>query len=263
MKHTQLIEVKPHSLAKYNIVRKYINACYLFDQKYHNVAYIDTHGGSGKIKLNGDIRDGSPLLASKIEHSHIIEIDPQRVKLLKKYFHGNKNIKVHLGDCNQLISSVLDSIPERRFIMAFVDPEGFVYKRIPQLLASTLEQIGLRSKSEVLVNFMVGPLLRMLPGIKEGKIPDYVTPLVGTDDWKWYRKRDNLPQHLIFHDLFIENVIAPHYKYITTFLVYTEKKSLQYSLIHATNNQTGNKIMSNIFTCEQELSKNHTLRSWI
>ena len=160
--------IKEHTLLKkYTILRKYLDACIVFHKKYHNFAYIDTHGGSGKVIFKGELEDGSPLIAAKAAEGfpcYIVEIDDERFNLLKKSTEGLRNVTLFHGDCNEVINDILSEIPRWKvFVFCFLDPEGLVYQgkfkgqviKRPQLTWETVVKIGKFPRTEVLINFPV------------------------------------------------------------------------------------------------------------
>lgn len=124
------IEIEPHTLHKYNILKKYLDVCKIFDKHYSNFVYVDTHGGSGKVCFKRKKEkwvNGSPLIAANWTPSfpcHIVEINPDRFQNLCKSTEGCKNVNTYHGDCNKLVDSILKRIPKgRKFVFCFVDPE--------------------------------------------------------------------------------------------------------------------------------------------
>lgn len=255
-------KIKGHTLIKHRIVGGYINACAIFDKRYHNAAYIDTHGGSGKVLnlTDGILIDGSPLLASKIGMCHIIEANKKRVNLLRRYTQNYENITIHNGDCNDLIFDVLETIPQQKFIFCLIDPNGFVFKKGKetkmQLRAETIDAIAKHPRTEMLLNFMVSGCLRIIPWILEKKIDDYVTPLFGTEKWKekWETLQNNeFKRYDTFKNLLIDERLRDYYDFIEWIPINAKNGVPIYYLIYATNNKIGYKIMQNIFEKEKKI----------
>lgn len=123
------MEIEPHTLHKYSILKKYLKVCEKFDKLYSNFVYVDTHGGSGRVSLKdkqGELVDGSPLIAAHWTPSfpcHIVEIDPETYRCLSDSTEGCRNVHTYHGDCNKLINEILLRIPKgQKFVFCFVDP---------------------------------------------------------------------------------------------------------------------------------------------
>ena len=124
-KNNKYLEIKEHTHKKYTILRKYLEACKKFADKYGNFVYIDTHGGSGKVLdiKTGKLIDGSPLIARKLVNPtfpcYAIEVRKDRYKLLKKSTKNLQNFRVIWGDCNKKIEEILKNIEEWKFFLDF------------------------------------------------------------------------------------------------------------------------------------------------
>lgn len=171
MSFSGFIGIEPHTLHKYNILRKYLNVCRIFDRHYSNFVYVDTHGGSGKVYLRSKKKwvKGSPLIAGDWSPSfpcHIVEIDPERYHNLCESTKGCKKVYTYHGDCNRLIDSILLKIPKwRKFVFFFVDPDKLVYRgsdgaECDQVCAKTIRKIADFPRSELLLNFPLESILR-------------------------------------------------------------------------------------------------------
>jgi three-Cys-motif partner protein len=163
------LTIKPHTLHKYNILRKYLAVCKKFDEHYSNFVYVDTHGGSGKVQLKGKLVDGSPLIAGNWSPQfpcHIVEIDPNRYRNLCASTKSCNNVSSYNDDCNKLITSILAKIPKgQKFVFCFVDPESLVYRAgdgtsCDQLCADTIRTIAAFPRTELLLNFPLESILR-------------------------------------------------------------------------------------------------------
>jgi len=133
MTNSSFLSIKPHTLHKYNILRKYLGVCKIFDKHYSNCVYVDTHGGSGRVQLEGANAkwvEGSPLIAAMWTPQfpcHIIEIDPDRYGSLCESTSNCSNVSLYNGDCNELITSILSKIPKgQKFVFCFIDPESSI-----------------------------------------------------------------------------------------------------------------------------------------
>jgi three-Cys-motif partner protein len=262
-KHEGFISIKKHSRGKYRILRKYLRACETFARKYENFAYIETHGGSGKVLdiEKGELDDGSTLIAAKIKPSfpcYIVEIDPGRYKLLEESTKDFTNVTLFHGDCNERINEILEMIPKwEKFIFCFLDPNGLVYRRgkfsCPQLTSRTVDKIVKYPRTEILLNFPLEAILRCGGYVHRRPYDpishEYerdITTFFGTEKWKEVEldKRKLL-------ELYISTRLEDSYKYWGAILVRSIPKRLpMYYLIYASNHPVGIKIMRNIMLKE-------------
>src|SRR2546425_11788690 len=116
------IEIKKHTKQKYSILRKYLKACLTFEKIYGNFAYIDTHGGSGKVLFEGQEVSGSPLIAAQsLVHPecYVVEINEKRRLILRKSVAGIPNVQVYDGDCNRKMSQILSRVEPWKFTFCF------------------------------------------------------------------------------------------------------------------------------------------------
>jgi three-Cys-motif partner protein len=255
------VEIKPHWLTKHKILGKYLNACLKFQEIYSNFAYIDSHGGSGRVLLDGKQTDGSPLIAASRLKSfpcHITEINEESYRRLVESSKGIPNVHAQNGDCNVLVPQILKSIDSWKFCLCFVDPDGFVYynkgEKLMQLTYQTIDSIANSKepegpKTELLLNFQISSVLRV-KGFPDSRPDDERTPIMeeditalyGCDHWKSLQDRRELLDHFLDERL-------KRYEFKGSFLVEDNGHPLYY-LIHATHNKTGAKIMNDVMRKE-------------
>jgi three-Cys-motif partner protein len=247
------LQIKKHTLQKYDILRKYLKACLTFEKKYENFAYIDTHGGSGKVLFEGKEINGSPLIGAESEahpQCYAIEINQERRMLLRKAVGGIPNIKIIEGDCNKQISSLLKQIEDRKFTFCFLDPDGLVYddggRKVFQLTWSTIEEISRRKNSEILVNLQTQGIIRCMGAIREqperaGKLAEDITALIGNDTWSSKHTRFEL------RGLFLDRLQSIGFTHVGAVNIKSEDNSHMYYLIYGSHHEVGAKIMSSNF----------------
>lgn len=272
-----IIEIEPHTQQKYSILRKYLDVCLKFHSKYGNFVYVDTHGGSGKVLLKDkNIQlDGSPLIAASCAPTcpcHIVEIDPERHKILTEATRGHPNVTTYLGDCNSIINSILGSIQKwRNFVCCFVDPDALVYRRpdgytCNQLKADTIRAIADFPRSELLLNFPLEALLRSAgvyfsnpDNATAQATGDRLTSFMGSNSWQDLpsnrrRRRD-------FLDLYVSEILS-RYPFKGVFLVTSAEKNLPvYYLVYATHNRIAAKIMRDVMKTESGYTPSQSLRT--
>jgi len=263
MSSNAFIEIKPHTLHKYNILRKYLNVCKTFNRIYNNFVYIDTHGGSGRVtsKRGKKWVEGSPLIASRWNPNapcHVVEIDSDTYQCLCESTSDCGNIHSYHGDCNQLIEKILSTIPRfRKFVFCFVDPNGLVYrspegKTYDQVKSQTIGKISIFPRTEILLNLPLEAILRCAgdflanPDTERGKANGQrVTTFMGSDSWKEVPldRREYLETYM---DEMLES-----YPYKGAILIRSEKRHLPlYYLLYSTHNKTAAKIMRDIMKTE-------------
>lgn len=259
------IKIKPHTLHKYNILKKYLGVCKTFNRVYANFIYIDTHGGSGTVFLKSKKQvDGSPLIASNWNPNapcHVIEIDPETYRCLCSSVSKSSNVKTYNGDCNEIIQGILSKIPQwQKFVFCFVDPSSLVYcgadgTVYDQVRASTIRTITEFPRTELLLNFPIESISRCAgdyfrnPTAKRAiSNGERVTTFMGSDSWQ------NLPEnhrnYRDFLEIYIDEMLNP-YPFKGAILIRSENKNLPlYYLAYTTHNATAAKIMRDIMKKE-------------
>jgi len=267
MSFSGFIEIEPHTLHKYNILKKYLDVCKIFDKHYSNFVYVDTHGGSGRVSLKGKKdawMDGSPLIAAHWTPSfpcHIVEIDHERHRHLCESTEGCGNVHTYRGDCNRLIDSILSEIPKwEKFVFCFVDPDSLVYRgpdgtEWDQVCAETVKKIAEFPRSELLLNFPLEAILRCAGdyfrnptesrAIANGK---RVTTFMGSTSWQTLSEKERNRRG--FLELYVDEMLKS-YPYKGAMLIRSEERNLPlYYLVYTTHNMTAAKIMRDIMKKE-------------
>ena len=262
----EYLEVKEHTkLKKYTILRKYIDVCIVFFRKYRNFCYVDTHGGTGRVKYKGLLEEGSPLIAAKAAEGfpcYVVEIDDVRFELLQKSIQGLDNVQLIHEDCNEVIDTVLNQIPKGKvFVCCFLDPSGLVYEgkymgktvKRPQLTWESIKKIGEFPRTEVLINFPLETIKRFAgyfhkrpddPASKE--YDKHLTTFFGTEEWKGERTLNKRRLLEIYR-----RRLRPYWKYGGAILIRSVEKNLPlYYLVFGTTNRTATKIMHGIMRKE-------------
>lgn len=254
--------IKAHSVKKYRILGKYLEACKQFHKKYNNFVYVDSHGGSGKV-LNastGKLEDGSPLIARKaIDMSfpcYVTEISPARCKILAESLKEYNEVRFQCEDCNIAVPQILSEIEDWKFVLCFVDPRGLIDELTGchELSYETVDKIGLHKKSELLLNFPCFPLSRSIgyclstSGSEQAKrtMEQNVTKFFGTDVWK----KVGLDRRKLL-ELYITERLSRYYLYIGAILIRQEGNNAPlYYLVYGTKNIVGARIMRDIMRKE-------------
>jgi len=269
MEYEGILKIKPHTLKKYNILRKYLHVCKVFNDKYHNFVYVDTHGGSGRVSLEGkpdEYLDGSPLIVAHYDDTwpcHICEIDPQTYKALEESVCECENVRTYFGDSNDIIHEILGTIERgKKFVLFYVDPSALIYTgsdgaSCDQVRACTIKAITEFPRTELLLNFPLMSILRCAGdffsnpheprAISNG---DRVSTFMGSESWKELTVRNRTPRDYL--EVFIEEMLES-YNFVGAYLVRSTEKNLPlYYLVYCTHNFTGAKIMRDIMNKEDD-----------
>jgi len=180
-----LLEMKPHTKAKHDILKNYLSAWFPILSKWNGrIAYFDGFAGPGKYD-DGSL--GSPIIALDVAKNHMLKLASEIVfyfieketkrseylqNLLNERYKYDKedaykmlpsNFKVHVekGDFNEVMSLVLKSLEGEKANLApslvFVDPFGY-----SDINLQVLGRILSFKKCELLITYMVGFLNRFL-----------------------------------------------------------------------------------------------------
>ncbi len=250
-----------HSHRKYRILEKYLRACQRFSNIYQNFAYVDTHGGSGKVLDAGNLTDGSTLIAAKITPNfpcYVVEIDPLRYILLKDSAKAIPHVTPFFGDCNTEIDRILSLVPKGRvFVFFFVDPDGLAYqgkdRSCDELSWETVEKIATFPRTELLLNLPLQAIMECTGYIQ--KLPDRaasekmrerMSTFFGTEEWQDLDCGD----YKGFMRLYVSQRLESHYEYIGGILVRNIMRGPQYYLLYGSKNLIGGKIMRGIMKKE-------------
>jgi three-Cys-motif partner protein len=255
------LQIKEHSRKKYQILGKYLRACQRFSNIYRNFAYVDTHGGSGKVLDAGNLTDGSTLIAAKVTPSfpcYVIEIDRLRFTLLKDSCKAIPHVTPFFGDCNTEIDRILSLIPKgKMFVFFFVDPDGLAYqgkdRTYDELTAETVEKIATFPRTELLLNLPLQAIMecagyiRELPGkAASEKMRERVSTFFGTERWLHLDCGD----YKAFMRLYVSQRLEAHYQYIGGILVRNVMRGPQYYLLYGSKHSRGGEIMRDIMKKE-------------
>lgn len=190
-------ELEPHTAAKHEILRRYLDAWIPILSSAHNrVVYLDGFAGPG-VYAGGE--DGSPIIALKAALGHaarirgeivflFIELDLERKRSLEQSIAAlnlppNFRVTVHLGKCDETINALLDGLDQAGGSLAptfaFLDPFGFSHT--PFALVKRLMR---HQRCEVLITFMYEEINRFLT---QEQMPEHFDRLFGCPAWKQAR----------------------------------------------------------------------------
>lgn len=262
----KLRQFTSHTRRKLIVHEKYLRQCVVMARKYGNFRYIETHGGTGLIRIDGEIIEGSLLQAARLAPSTsctVVEIDPDRYRTLKEVIDnkGLVNVDVILGDCNVEVPQLLGKIPAwRQFVLCFVDPDGYMYHegdiRVPEFTPTLLDAIASFPRSELLMTLPltirrnVGYVLKRPLDPKSKAYEEGLKMTLGEECLKRVAVSYE-PFYLNLVDFVLERYFQP-YKYRGALLVKSAEGVLQYYLIFGSQNETAGTIMRNVMKKEWE-----------
>lgn len=262
--------------AKLEILQKYLKAFTLASKGVSDKVYFDAFAGegSGVDRLTGKAFTGSARLALNVDEPpftklRYFELGSNADALATQFRtdYPGRNILVYGGDCNLMIPKALSDLKAFRWAptFAFLDPDGM------ELAWSTLKALadhkrGYRKsgsakpeyKVEMWMLFPSGGLIRTLaldPEKLRNDDTQRATRLFGSEDWRSiYKSRSagqidgatareayvNLMRWCLEKDL--------GYAWTHPLEIKNLKGSPLYHMILATDNPTGTKIISHLYS---------------
>lgn len=248
----------PHTQAKHDILRNYLNAWFPIMARYNTrIIYLDAFSGPG---LHADGELGSPIIALQTAHEHIladqfkaelvfifIEKRRDRAEHLEGLVHSTfpalpKNFKYEVvtGTFCETFAECLDDLESKGSMLAptfaFIDPFGF--SGIPLSLISRMMKY---SKCEVLVTFMTGFINRFHEKNQERSLDE----LFATERWREVREiKDSETRRAFILDLYTQQLKdVAGAKYVLTFEMVNKFGQPEYHLVYGTTNIKGIEVM--------------------
>jgi three-Cys-motif partner protein len=252
---TTIWELEPHTAAKHEILRRYLQAWapILSQGNFPHLVIVDGFAGPGRYSKG---EEGSPVIAIKavIDQPrpikarvdfHFIELDKKRAvhletEIAQLALPPNVSSKVH-GE-----RTFQDAFPEvwdsyspksgraRPPTFVFIDPFGF---KIP---FSYVRKVLQAQSCEVLITFMFEEINRFL---SQEHQPENFDELFGCPDWQKGNDIKSPKERVKFlHDLYQEQLInAGGAGFVRSFAMHNERNTMDYFLFFATNNELGLK----------------------
>ncbi|NVL89533.1 MAG: three-Cys-motif partner protein TcmP [Desulfobacterales bacterium] len=256
---------------KLDIIKEYASAFTTIMRKQdwcRGYAYIDAFAGAGVHirRKTGELIPGSPWNALEIANPfteyHYIDIDKKKTEILERLAPENFNIKIYLGDCNEILAKkifpTLQNKSKKR-ALCFFDPYGL------HLYWETIIEAAKLRTTEIFLNF---PLMDMNRNVLHKDLisadPDQIERMnkfCGSEDWQeiLYRKGKDLfgdtyqmkiGSNVQLGKWFMSDRLqkAAGFKFVPEpVLMRNSKGGPLFFLFFATYNETGNKIVSEIF----------------
>lgn len=246
---------------KWSFLKKYLNAySIIISNSFPNFYYIDTFSNIGNY--NGTY--GSPLIALDLKfpftHYIFVEKDTTKFNILTQNIqpflskealilrkNTQKKVKINIDlknmDAKDFITNYIKLIPNCPSFI-FLDPYG------QELEMKSVIECSKKKKAELFINFSVMGVLRNVP------IPrchELLTKYYGDVDWeKIVKVKTN--KNDFCAELYI-NKLKPYFKYVTAHIMRNNNNAPLYYLVHATQNDTGFKIMKDVMNEKDKQSK--------
>lgn len=262
----KLRQFASHTRRKLTVHEKYLRQCVVMARKYGNFRYIEAHGGTGLIRLDGEIIEGSLMQAARLAPSApctVVEINLERFETLQEVVkrNGLTNVEIINGDCNVEVPNLLQRLPAgHQFILCFVDPDGYMYhegdRKVPEFTPALLDAIASFPRSELLMTLPltirrnVGYVLKRPFDPKSKAYKEGLEITLGEECLKRVAESYE-PFYLNLLDFVLERYFKT-YKYRGALLVKSSGGVLQYYLIFGSQNETAGTIMRNVMKKEWE-----------
>lgn len=250
---TTIWELEPHTAAKHEILRRYVQAWapILSQGNFPQLVFVDGFAGPGRYSRG---EEGSPIIAlkavidqprpikAKVDF-HFIELDERRADHLASevaLLNLPKNISASIH-ARRTFQEAFPQIWEsyswwrsRPPTFVFIDPFGF---KIP---FSYVAKVMRAQSCEVLINFMFEEINRFL---SQAQMPDNFDDLFGCRDWREGVSIKSPRDRVKFlHDLYQRQLMnAAGASFVRSFAMRNERNTTDYFLFFASNNELGLK----------------------
>lgn len=145
---------------KHDYIKRYLEATHGVRGKFvrdSGAAYVDLFSGPGKARVasTGEIIDGSPLLAVKIDRQPFTDIvlceySKVNISALETRCAGQKRVTVVPGDCNENVRNIIPKIPPNGYNVALIDPF-----HVGNLDFSTIVHLASVKRMDLVINFPI------------------------------------------------------------------------------------------------------------
>lgn len=248
-----LWEIEPHTRAKHEILRRYLQAWFpILSTCHHRIVYIEGFCGPGRYK-GGE--PGSPIVALEVAISHrkalegelvfwFIDERQDRTDHLRQELDAiniPSHFKVHVecGQFHEKFAPVLKCVQKSGKHLpptfAFLDPFGFA--GIP---FSLIQQLLSQKHCEALITFMVDAINRFLE-CRLDSVFQHIVEVFGTKDCVAIARAgaDRITNLRLLYQKQLEKTA----KYVRYFEMRDRNNRPLYYLFFATNDDTGHKKM--------------------
>ena len=226
--------------------------------------YVDGFAGSGidRMRSSGDFISGSPLQVLKIQppftEYHFVDLDNAKIEQLKELAPDRPEVHIYEGDCNEiLLREVFPRIRYEDFRrgLCFLDPYGL------HLSWEVIKKAGEMQSMEILINFPIMDMNREAlwrdPTNVTAEQRERLDKFWGDESWvhaAYTTEADlfGLPEKTRNED--VVQAFRKRLKDVAKFKYVPEAVAMKnstgsvlYYLLFASQNETGNRIMSYVF----------------
>jgi three-Cys-motif partner protein len=262
----KLDEVGYWSELKLEILQKYAVAySTILSQKNLRYYYIDGFAGPGehKSKTSGEVIPGSPVIALNVKppfHGYyFVDLKPKKTDHLSHLIGDRPNVKIFTGDCNQvLLENVLPQVQYKDFqrALCLLDPYGL------HLKWEVIQTAGQSKAVEIFLNFPVMDMnMNVLWEYLDKINPDQkarMDSFWGDDSWRQAAYSQSSGLFGPMDDKKSMNAVVSAFKkrlkevagfkFVPDPLhMRNNKRAIVYYLFFASPNETGAKIVKDIF----------------
>lgn len=248
-----LWEIDPHTKAKHEILRRYLNAWFpILNRWNQRIVYIDGFSGPGRYK-GGE--KGSPRIALEVAINHcqtmrgelvfwFVDERIDRILHLKQELQGlsipaHFKVKPESGKFHEKLGMLLDSMEAKRSNLAptfaFIDPFGF--SGIPFTL---IERLLKQERCEAFITFMVDAINRFLEHPRH-KVVQHIVDAFGTD--KAIHIAESSGNRIDKLRTLYQERLRRVAKFVRYFEMRDQQDQPQYYLFFATNHELGHLKM--------------------
>lgn len=264
--NTEQIEVqhlKRVSRIKHQILTRYLPSwATILGSSFDLLYYVDCFAGPGRYESDGEIVDGSPIIAVKAGKEFatqnankklgivLVEDDTEQLKQLQdclrstQPYPSNFEVSARLANSRDFIPKIIGQIRKRTAPSFFlVDPYGH------PLSIPVMNDILALQRSELLINFM---WYRINMDMTNDAVQHHVTELFGDEDWKSqkFNSQHGISKEKNVLKYFCERLAA---QYVLPFRIRYDAQEdrvagnrTKYYLIHASNSLKAVLLMKDV-----------------
>lgn len=186
--------LKQVSRIKHIILLKYLPSWdQILGSRHRRLCYFDCYAGPGTYEYQGEMVDGSPIIAVRAANEYLAKTNGQQMVLvlvekdekqrtsleaeLKRVQPYGQGLSVHVlsEDAKQFVHKMLGRFPNLAPSFFMVDPYGH------PLTIPILNDILNRSRTEALINFMY---YRINMDAANPKVQRHLDEMFGSDEWR-------------------------------------------------------------------------------
>lgn len=253
-----LWEIEPHTLAKHEILRRYLGAWFPILAKYNGrIVYLDGFCGPGRYK-GGE--DGSPIIALREAINHRLRLQNNKISFLfiDERADRIRHLQTELsaltipsnfqtfpitGLFEDQLRNLLDKVEKRGQQLAptfgFIDPFGF--KGLPFEL---VERLLKNPKTEVFITVMLDFINRFLEH-PDPQTTQHIINLFGTSSVLDVAQQSG--DRITALRMLYQEQLKKYAKYVRYFEMRDNRNKTVYCLFFATNHRLGHVKMKEAF----------------